>query len=55
MTKSKAKTNVMTMEAAARIRRHEALGNGGQIPKGKFGSRADAAVQRREAMQKNKS
>jgi hypothetical protein len=51
----KAKNTEMMIEAAARVRQHESEQNDGKIPKGSFGSRADAAAQRRRAVQKGKS
>jgi hypothetical protein len=54
MKPAKAKTQEMTIEAAARIRRHESGQNDGKIPKDSFASRADAAAQRRRAAQKDK-
>lgn len=49
MSNSKSKVTPMTMDAAARIRANEAVKNGGKIPAGGFGARADATAQRHVA------
>lgn len=46
---SKAKPTPMTREAADRIRSGETAKNGGKTPPGEFGTRADRAVQQRDA------
>jgi hypothetical protein len=50
MSTPKTKSTPMTMEAAARIRCHEAKQNGGKIAAGSFGARADKAAQKQGAI-----
>lgn len=52
MSSKNHKPTPMTREAADRIRGDEARNNGGKIPAGGFGTRADRAVQQRQAAQK---